>query len=140
MTHSSSELNRLDLHLPMVEPTLADTVSWMRLVLILAYAARPFKDRAALGQVQNRFTICVASNFTAHSRTRQRTMKFDIEIPTCREGVFVPNGFGGPADIVKTVEEAERLGFNAVWATDFLTPTPDYRIPDAAPPNWYEPM
>jgi probable F420-dependent oxidoreductase len=67
-------------------------------------------------------------------------MKFDIEIPTCREGVFVPIGFAGPADIVKTVEEAERLGFDAVWATDFLTPTPEYRIPDAAPPNWYEPI
>jgi probable F420-dependent oxidoreductase len=67
-------------------------------------------------------------------------MKFDIEIPTCREGVFVPIGFAGPDDIVKTVEEAERLGFDAVWATDFLTPTPEYRIPDASPPNWYEPM
>jgi probable F420-dependent oxidoreductase len=67
-------------------------------------------------------------------------MKFDIEIPTCREGVFVPVGFAGPMDIVKTVEEAERLGFDAVWATDFLTPTPEYRIPDAAPPNWYEPI
>jgi len=67
-------------------------------------------------------------------------MKFDIEIPTCRDGVFVPIGFAGPADIVKTVEEAERLGFDAVWATDFLTPTPDYRIPDSSAPNWYEPM
>jgi len=67
-------------------------------------------------------------------------MKFDIEIPTCREGVFVPIGFAGPADIVKTVEEAERLGFDAVWATDFLTPTPEYRIADSAPPNWYEPI
>ena len=67
-------------------------------------------------------------------------MKFDIEIPTCREGVFVPIGFAGPNDIVKTVEEAERLGFDAVWATDFLTPTPEYRIPDSSSPNWYEPM
>jgi len=67
-------------------------------------------------------------------------MKFDIEIPTCREGVFVPTGFAGPDDIVKTVEEAERLSFDAVWATDFLTPTPEYRIPDAAPPDWYEPV
>ena len=67
-------------------------------------------------------------------------MKFDIEVPTCREGVFVPIGFAGPADIVATVEAAERLGFDAVWATDFLTPTPEYRIPDTAPPNWYEPV
>src|SRR4051812_43642461 len=67
-------------------------------------------------------------------------LKFDIEIPTCREGVFVPLGFAGPEEIVKTVEEAERLSYHAVWATDFLTPTPEYRIPDAAPPNWYEPV
>jgi probable F420-dependent oxidoreductase len=67
-------------------------------------------------------------------------MKFDIEIPTCREGVFVPVGFGGPDAIVKTVQEAERLGYDAVWATDFLTPTPDYGVPDSDPPNWYEPL
>lgn len=67
-------------------------------------------------------------------------MKFDVEIPTCREGVFVPPRFAGPAEIVRTAEEAERLGYDAVWATDFLAPTPDYRIPDAEPPNWYEPM
>lgn len=68
-------------------------------------------------------------------------MKFDVEIPTCREGVFVPLGFAGPAEIVRTVEEAERLGYDAVWATDFLTPTPEYQIPDQSnAPNWYEPM
>src|SRR5262249_25255798 len=67
-------------------------------------------------------------------------MKFDVEIPTCREGVFVPPGFAGPQEIVNAVEEAERLGFDAVWATDFLTPTPEYRIPDSTAPNWYEPM
>jgi probable F420-dependent oxidoreductase len=67
-------------------------------------------------------------------------ISFDIEIPTCREGVFVPVGFGGPKEIVRTVQEAERLGYETVWATDFLTPTPDYKIPDTSPPNWYEPI
>ena len=67
-------------------------------------------------------------------------MKFDIEIPTCREGVFAPIGFAGPEDIVGAAEEAERLGFDAVWATDFLAPTPEYGIPDREPPSWYEPM
>jgi probable F420-dependent oxidoreductase len=67
-------------------------------------------------------------------------MKFDIETPTCREGVFTPPGFAGPEEILRTVVEAERLGYDAVWATDFLTPTPEYKIPDATPPNWYEPM
>ena len=65
-------------------------------------------------------------------------MKFDIEIPTCREGVFVPEHFAGPAAIAKTVVEAERLGYYAVWATDFLAPTPQYGIPADVTPNWYE--
>ncbi len=67
-------------------------------------------------------------------------MIFDIEIPTCREGVFVPVPFAGPEEIVETVVAAERLGYNAVWATDFVTATPDYGVPDKLPPNWYEPM
>src|SRR5437879_6539688 len=129
----------------MLAPQGQHVVAWMWPVLILAYAAHPFKDRIASGPACAavwRISLLSASLPTFHviSKTSQQTMKFDIEIPTCREGVFVPIGFAGPADIVKTVEAAERLGFDAVWATDFLTPTPEYRIPDAAPPNWYEPM
>ena len=67
-------------------------------------------------------------------------MKFDIEFPTCREGVFVPVPFAEPEQIVHTVERAEALGYHAVWGTDFIAPTPCYRIPDAEPPNWYEPL
>lgn len=67
-------------------------------------------------------------------------MLFDIEIPTCREGVFVPVGFGGPQDVATSVQRAEQLGYNAVWATDFLTPTQGYAVPDAGAPNWYEPL
>jgi probable F420-dependent oxidoreductase len=67
-------------------------------------------------------------------------MIFDVEIPTCREAVFVPEGFGGPMTVVETTVAAERLGYNAVWATDFLTPTPEYGLPADAKPAWYEPM
>jgi len=67
-------------------------------------------------------------------------MLFDIEFPNCREGVFVPPGFTGPEGVAKCVREAERLGYNAVWATDFVTPSPCYGIPDSVTPNWYEPM
>jgi len=67
-------------------------------------------------------------------------MLFDVEIPTCREGVFVPVGFGGADAIATTVQKAEQFGYNAVWATDFLTPTPGYAVPDAGAPNWYEPL
>lgn len=67
-------------------------------------------------------------------------MKFDIEIPTCREGVFVPSNFATSEQVVETVTFAERLGYDAVWGTDFITPTACYAIPDSAPPNWYEPL
>ena len=69
-----------------------------------------------------------------------RHLRFDIEIPTCREGIFVPVRFAGPEGIAQTVLRAEEWGFNAVWATDFLNPTPGFGIPEEQPPNWYEPL
>ena len=66
--------------------------------------------------------------------------RFDIEIPTCREGVFVPCGFARPDDVVECVALAERLGYEAVWATDFLTPTPESGVRAGERPSWYEPM
>ena len=67
-------------------------------------------------------------------------MKIDAEFPTCREGVFVPPGFATPEQIVETVTLAESLGYNAVWATDFITPTPMYGMPAGEKPDWYEPL
>ena len=66
--------------------------------------------------------------------------RFDIEIPTCREGVFVPCGFVGPDDVIECVKLAERLGYEAVWATDFLTPVPESGVRPEERPSWYEPM
>ena len=69
------------------------------------------------------------------------SLRFDVEIPTCREGIFVPAPFGGAEDIARTVIDAEKWGFHAVWATDFLNPTPSFGIPDGEePPRWYEPL
>ena len=67
-------------------------------------------------------------------------LRFDVEIPTCREGVFVPAPFGGSEDIARTVTSAEAWGYDAVWATDFLNPTPSFGMPEEAPPRWYEPL
>ena len=67
-------------------------------------------------------------------------IRFDTAVPTCREGLFVPVGFAGPEEIVATAVRADELGYHAVWATDLLIPTADYRIPDAEPPNWYDPL
>ena len=67
-------------------------------------------------------------------------LRFDVEIPTCREGVFVPCGFAEPDDVIECVRLAERLGYEAVWATDFLAPTPESGVRATERPNWYEPM
>ncbi len=68
-------------------------------------------------------------------------IKFDTAIPNCREGVFVPVSFAGPEEIVKMAVRAEALGYHAVWATDFISATPDYPMPkEATPPDWYEPL
>ena len=66
-------------------------------------------------------------------------MKFDAEFPNCREGVFVPPNFAEPREIVEVVQFAEGLGYDALWATDFLAPTPEYGMPEDEKPNWYEP-
>jgi probable F420-dependent oxidoreductase len=67
-------------------------------------------------------------------------MRFDVEVPTCREGVFTPKGFAGPEEIARCCELAEQLGYDTVWATDFLVPTPCYGTPPGTNPNWYEPL
>ncbi|MDP6413187.1 MAG: TIGR03619 family F420-dependent LLM class oxidoreductase [Arenicellales bacterium] len=67
-------------------------------------------------------------------------MKFDAELPNCREGVFVPQNFATPKDIVEVAQLSEKLGYHALWTTDFLSPTPQYGIPSGEKPNWYEPL
>ena len=66
-------------------------------------------------------------------------MKYDMEIPTSREAVFVPVPFAGPQEIVKIVQDAEKLGYHTVWGTDFMTLAPGVSpLEDPDPPNWYE--
>ncbi len=66
-------------------------------------------------------------------------MKFDIGIPTSREGLFVPAPFAGPKEIVDLIRASERLGYNAAWGPDFITRTRGMGgIGDPRPPNWYE--
>ncbi|MCP4409139.1 MAG: LLM class flavin-dependent oxidoreductase [Gammaproteobacteria bacterium] len=67
-------------------------------------------------------------------------MKFDAEFPNSREGVFVPANFATPQEIVEVVQFAEDLGYHALWATDFITSTPEFGIPKGEKPNWYEPL
>ena len=69
-------------------------------------------------------------------------MKFDIALPNCMEGFLVPSNFAGPAELVQFAQDAERLGYYAIWGFDFTAPVPELRGPasDAAEPNWYELM
>ena len=80
-------------------------------------------------------------------------MRFDIALPNCMEGFLVPSQFAGPAEIIRFSQEAERLGYDALWGFDFNTPTSLMHapaseevkteaaaFPDSMPPNWYELM
>ncbi len=67
-------------------------------------------------------------------------MRYDVEIPTCREGIFTPVDFATPAEVTGCIQLAERLGYETVWATDFIAPCPSSGVSDEQRPNWYEPM
>lgn len=69
-------------------------------------------------------------------------MKFDIALPNCMEGFLVPANFAGPEDLVQFAQDAERLGYYAIWGFDFTAPVPELRGPNASEgePNWYELM
>lgn len=67
-------------------------------------------------------------------------MKFDTEFPNAREGCFVPAGFATTEQIADCAVLAEQLGYHAVWATDFISPTQTYNVPADEAPDWYEPL
>ena len=52
----------------------------------------------------------------------------------------MPCGFATPDEVIECVKLAERLGYEAVWATDFLAPTPESGVRATERPSWYEPM
>ena len=72
--------------------------------------------------------------------TNDNALRFDVEIPNCREGMFVPVPFASANQVIEAICEAEALGYDAVWATDFLAPCSDFPFSDQNPPNWFEPM
>ena len=45
-------------------------------------------------------------------------MKYGVEIPTCREGVFDPTSLAGPNEIIQLIKLAEQLDYYAVWGTE----------------------
>ena len=67
-------------------------------------------------------------------------LQFDVLMPNCREGMFAPTPYAGPEEIIRATTLAEQLGYDTVWAADFLSRTPDHPPTHGAPPNWYEPL
>ena len=67
-------------------------------------------------------------------------MKYDICLPNAMEGFLAPTGYANPEQISNFAVEAERLGYNALWAFDFINPTPDMGLPADQTSNWYELM
>lgn len=67
-------------------------------------------------------------------------MKFGIGIPNAREGVFYPSHFCNTSQLVELTQLAESLGYDSIWATDFMSPVPEIGIPTGEKPQWYELM
>jgi probable F420-dependent oxidoreductase len=65
-------------------------------------------------------------------------MRFSVQLPTCTEGLVNPIPFAAPADFVRLAQEAERLGYDAVWGNDHITAAPYVRTKWSEPPNFYE--
>ncbi len=90
-------------------------------------------------------------------------MKFSIQLPTCTEGLVNPIPFIEPEKFITIAQEAERLGYDAVWGNDHITPAPYVKKngltrpifsrssspwrrlgptpvgSDSGPPSWYYP-
>lgn len=65
-------------------------------------------------------------------------MKFSIQLPTCTEGLVNPVPFMAPEEFIPMAQEAERLGYDAVWGNDHVTPASYARRKWPEPPNFYE--
>lgn len=65
-------------------------------------------------------------------------MRFSIQLPTCTEGLVNPIPFAAPEDFVRLAQEAERLGYDAVWGNDHVTAAPYVRAKWPDPPSFYE--
>lgn len=65
-------------------------------------------------------------------------MRFSIQLPTCTEGLVNPVPFATPADLIRLAQQAEALGYDAVWGNDHITAVPYVRAEWSDPPNFYE--
>lgn len=67
-------------------------------------------------------------------------MLIGLGIPTCREGLAYPCGFGDLRFSARLATLAERLGFDSLWANDHFATPRVVKETSPAPPNFYEPI
>lgn len=65
-------------------------------------------------------------------------MKFGIQVPIGREGLYIPSEFSTPEEIISLFGEAEDLGFYSIWGNDHLNTPIGARFRYAQKPNVYE--
>ena len=65
-------------------------------------------------------------------------MKFSIQLPTCTEGLVNPIPFIEPEKFITVAQEAERLGYDAIWGNDHITPASYVKKKWPDPPNFFE--
>jgi probable F420-dependent oxidoreductase len=67
-------------------------------------------------------------------------MQFGLGIPSCREGRTYPCGFADLPRIATLARDAERLGFDSLWANDHLATQRAVLAEQSDPANFYEPL
>jgi probable F420-dependent oxidoreductase len=65
-------------------------------------------------------------------------MKFSVCLSTGYEGLVYPVNFCEPQDLVRQAQLAERLGYDAVWGNDHITPPRYVSDHSDGSPNFYD--
>ena len=65
-------------------------------------------------------------------------VKFGIQVPAGREGIYVPSGFSTPDQLMSLFTLAEGIGFHSAWGNDHLNTPRGARFRYPKPPNVYE--
>lgn len=65
-------------------------------------------------------------------------VKFGIQVPAGREGIYMPSGFSTPDQLMSLFTLAEGLGFHSAWGNDHLNTPRGARYRYPKPPNAYE--
>ncbi len=67
-------------------------------------------------------------------------MKIGVAVPTCMEGLMLPQPFGGIDELLALFSELERLGYDSAWGNDHITAPQYVREEHAEPPRFFEPL